>query len=352
MEKARFFEFLRSVPKAEIHIHIEAVLSIVSVRKLYKKRYGKKLTKEVEKDLFSYTDLDGFVRAFLAVQDLFQSADDLTLIFDDLNAYMQKNGVTYCEAFFAPSAFIKKGFAYSDMVTLFERCIKEIEQKTGAVIRLLMDVSRTFGCENAMHNYEMLAAHPSPVVIGIGLGGSEIKGPAAEFQAVFERVHKDGLHAVAHAGEDVGPQSVWDSINLLHAERIGHGISSVQDPHLMDYLAQSKVPFEVCVTSNVFTRKYVTDVKRHPIREMFDDGLFVTVNTDDPVFFRTSLLGEYWICHHILKFNMDEIKQLIFNSFNAAFLSEEEKLSEVQKVSAAWALIPSEETPPHQENRK
>lgn len=339
MEKARFFEFLRAVPKAEIHIHIEAVLSIRSVRTLYKRRHGQKMTKEIEKDIFSYTDLDGFVRAFLTVQDLFQDVDDLSLIFDDLSKYMQKNGITYCEAFFAPSAFIKKGFAYPDMVAVFEKCIASIKRDTGAVIRLLMDVSRTFGCDNAMRNYEMLLARPSPDVIGIGLGGSEAKGPAAEFEAVFERAHKDGLHAVAHAGEDVGPKSVWDSINLLHAERIGHGISSVQDPHLMDYLAQSKVPFEVCVTSNVFTRKYVQDVKHHPIREMFDDGLFVTVNTDDPVFFRTSLLGEYWLCHHALKFNMDEIKQLIYNSFNAAFLSEDEKLREVQKVSEAWAAI-------------
>lgn len=336
MDKARFFEFLKTIPKAEIHIHLEAVISISSVRKLYKKQHGQKMTRETEKELFSYTDLDGFVKAFIAVQNLFQSVDDLSLIFKDLDAYMQKNGITYCEAFFAPSAFIKKGFDYGEMVSLFEKHIKDIQKRTGNVVRLLMDVSRTFGCENAMKNYELLAEHPSPVVIGIGLGGSEAKGPAAEFKAVFERAHKDGLHAVAHAGEDVGPQSVWDSIQLLHAERIGHGISSVQDPHLIDYLSQSKVPFEVCVTSNVFTRKYVTDVKHHPIREMFDDGIFVTVNTDDPVFFRTSLLAEYWLCHRALKFTMSEIKQLIYNSFNAAFLTQEEKLREIQKVNDAW----------------
>lgn len=337
MDRLKFFEFLQKVPKAEIHIHIEAVISIASVRRLYKKQNGYKLTKEAEKALFSYKDLDGFVKAFIAVQDMFQSVEDLSLIFDDLKKYMQKNGITYCEAFFAPSAFIKKGFDYGEMVTLFERRIKEIEDETGCVVRLLMDVSRTFGCENAMHNYELLLSRPSPVVIGIGLGGSEIKGPAAEFEAVFERAHKDGFHAVAHAGEDVGPQSVWDSIQLLHAERIGHGISSVQDPRLIDYLCQSKVPFEVCVTSNVFTKRYVKSVKNHPIREMFDDGVFVTVNTDDPVFFRTSLLGEYWLCYFRIKFTMKEIKQLIINSFNAAFLAEDEKLRQIQKVNEVWA---------------
>lgn len=327
---------MKSVPKAEIHIHIEAVLSLSSVKKLYKKRHGVRMTQEMEKDLFSYTDLNGFVRAFLAVQDLFQSVDDLSLIFDDLEAYMQKNGVTYCEAFFAPSAFIKKGFSYSDMVSLFEKRIADIEQKTGAIIKLLMDVSRTFGPDNAMQNYQMLVEHPSPAVIGIGLGGSEAKGPAAQFAEVFQRAHQDGLHAVAHAGEDVGPQSVWDSINVLHAERIGHGISSVQDNALMDSLAQSATPVEVCITSNVFTKKYVSDARHHPIKEMFKKGLLVTVNTDDPVFFRTTLLKEYWLCHYMMKFTMADIRQLVNNSWNATFLSNELKEEWVHKVDAVW----------------
>lgn len=338
MHKFDFFTFLRAVPKAEIHIHIEAVLSSASIRKLYSKRRGITMTYEASKEFFAYKDLNGFVNAFLAVQDLFQSVDDLNFIFDDLEAYMKENGVTYCEAFFAPSAFVKKGFSYSDMVSLFEKRIAGIEQKTGAVVKLIMDVSRTFGPDNAMQNYEMLIARPSPVVIGIGLGGSEEKGPAAQFGQVFQRARQDGFHVVAHAGEDVGPQSVWDSINVLHAERIGHGISSVQDSALMEHLAQSQLPLEVCITSNVFTKKYVDSVRQHPIKEMFQKGLLVTVNTDDPIFFRTTLLREYWLCHYMLKFTMDDILHLVSNSWRATFLSDEEKDKWIHRAGKEWRV--------------
>lgn len=334
MNESEFCTFLAKIPKAEIHIHIEAVMSIGSVKSLYKSRYGKEMSAADEKDLFSYNDLNGFIRAFLAVQDLFQSVDDFKYVFDDLGKYLKKNGVTYCEAFFAPTAFLKKGFDYGAMVSLFSKKIAEIQEKDNITIKLLLDVSRTFGCENAMKNYMLLKEYPCSDIIGIGLGGAEQKGPAKEFEPVFTRAHKDGFHAVAHAGEDVGPESVWDSIKFLHAERIGHGITSVEDPKLMDYLAQSKLPLEVCITSNVFTKKLRTE--DHPIREMFDKGLFVTLNTDDPVFFKTTLLEEYWKCFSSLHFTFAELRQLVCNSFNASFLSENEKLACIDQVNKVW----------------
>jgi adenosine deaminase len=340
LEETGFCSFLAEVPKAEIHIHIEAVLSIGSIRKLYQKHYGKVMNRQQEKDLFSYDDLDGFIKAFLTVQDLFDSVEDFSCVFGDLAKYLVKNGVVYCEAFFAPSAFLKKGFDYKEMVSLFSEEISRIKKEHNITVKLLLDVSRTFGCENAMKNYELLKLYPCKDIIGIGLGGSESKGPAKEFEPVFTEAHKDGLHAVAHAGEDTGPESVWDSINFLHAERIGHGISSIQDPKLIDYLIQSRLPLEVCITSNVFTKKYVKKTEDHPIKKMFDDGVFVTVNTDDPVFFRTTLLEEYWKCYSILHFSMSEIRQLIYNSFNATFMDENGKLEWIRQVNNEWKKVP------------
>jgi len=336
VKESDFCSFLAEVPKAEIHIHIEAVLSMGSVKNLYQKHYGKGMSKQEETDLFSYDDLDGFIKAFLTVQNLFETVADLSCVFDDLANYLVKNGVVYCEAFFAPTAFLKKGFDYKEMVDLFSEEISRIKTEHNIIVKLLLDVSRTFGCENAMKNYELLKKYPCKDIIGIGLGGAESKGPPKEFEPVFTKAHKDGFHAVAHAGEDTGPESIWDSINFLHAERIGHGISSVQDPKLMDYLIQSQLPLEVCITSNVFTKKYVKKTEEHPVKEMFDNGVFVTINTDDPVFFRTTLLEEYWKCYSLLHFSMSEIKQLIYNSFNATFMDEAEKLDCISRVNAAW----------------
>ena len=337
MNKDEFCTFLRSIPKAEVHLHIEAVPTIETLRTLHKKRFGTELSDDAVSELFSYDDLNGFIQSFLKVQDMFTSADDFTYVFDDLAKYLVDNNVVYCEAFFAPSAFLKKGFAYPDMTAVFSRKIAEIKQKYGITVKLLLDVSRTFGCDNAMKNYNLLDEYPCSDVIGIGLGGAESKGPCRDFVPVFDKALKDGRHAVAHAGEDVGPESIWDAVNLLHTERIGHGITAIQDDKLMDSLKQSQIPLEVCVTSNVFTKKYVKSVAEHPIRAFYDRGLFVTVNTDDPVFFKTDLIEEYWRLYSECHFTLAEIKQLIENSFNALFISAEEKAAFCAQVEKSFS---------------
>ncbi len=336
MTKSDFYQFFKKVPKAEIHLHIEAVISKDSIKKLYLKKNGAEFTDEAMKELFSYEDLNGFIQAFLQVQDLFTSVDDFDLVFSDLKDYIVNNGIAYAEVFFAPSAFVKKGFDYGQMMENFDRNVKAIKKETGVDIKILVDVSRTFGLENAEKNLDLILSKPIPAVIGIGLGGAESKGPCKDFGPVFERARKAGLKTVAHAGEDVGPESIWDAINVLHAARIGHGITAIQDEKLMDYLKETQLPLEVSPTSNVFTKKYVPSYDKHPIRDFYDKGLMVTVNTDDPLFFKVELLDEYWNLHTQLKFTNEQLKELIENSFKATFLSDEEKKSFLDKVNASW----------------
>lgn len=336
MNKSEFKKVLAKVPKAELHIHIEAVITLSSVKKLYKNRFEKDMSKEEQDTLFSYDDLNGFIKSFLKIQDLFTSEDDFICVFQDLKNYLVENGITYCEAFFAPTAFLKKGFDYSKMVQIFHQQIQSIKEETGIVVKLLMDVSRTFGLENAMHNYQLLKDNPCDDIIGIGLGGAESKGPAKDYEEVFIQAEKDGYKTVTHAGEDVGPQSIWDSINLLHAKRIGHGVTAIEDEKLMDTLVQKKIPVEICITSNTFTKAIVKEAKNHPVKQFFEKGMIVNINTDDPVFFKTTLIDELWICHKELNFTMDEIKQLIKNSFTASFLSDDEKSDWCKKVDQAF----------------
>jgi len=338
MNKSEFYSFLKTVPKAELHIHIEAVISRDSIKKLYLKKNGKKFSEKALKELFNYSDLNGFIAAFIEVQNLFTEVSDFDLVFDDLKNYLVRNGITHCEAFFAPSSFIKKGFSYEEMTKNFEKNLKKIKKETGITVWLLGDVSRTFGLDNASKNLDMFLANKFDGFIGIGLGGAESKGPSKDFAPVFERALKEGFHAVAHAGEDVGPQSIWDAIQLCHSERIGHGISAIQDEKLMDKCVKEQIPFEVAPTSNVFTKKYVKTLSEHPFRPFFDRGMLVTLNTDDPLFFGVELLDEYWNLHKSMKFKMDEIKQVVINSFKASFLSDSEKEKAVKSVENAWKV--------------
>lgn len=336
MKKAAFYAFLRAIPKAEIHLHIEAVISKASIKKLSRKKNGTELTDAELEKLFSYADLNGFIAAFLEVQNMFSEVADFDLVFADLQQYITDNGISYAEVFFAPSAFIKKGFAYGDIMENFSKNIAKIKAETGVDVRVLVDVSRTFGLENAEKNLDMLLAHRIPAVIGIGLGGAESKGPCKDFGPVFERARANGLKTVAHAGEDMDAWSIWDAIDVLHAARIGHGITAIQDETLMERLKAEQIPLEVAPTSNVFTKKYVPSFEKHPIRAFFDKGLLVTVNTDDPLFFKVSLLDEYWNLYNTLHFTEDEIKQLVLNSFAATFLSDDEKKAWADKVAASW----------------
>ena len=338
MNKSEFKKFILAVPKAELHLHLEAVISLDGVKKLHKNKFDKEMTEQEQVELFSYDDLNGFIQSFLKIQGMYKTVQDFELVFDELEKYLVENGITYTEVFFAPSAFLKMGFSYADMVQIFHKKIVEIKEKTGIIIKLLMDVSRTFGCENAMNNYNLLKEFPCEDVIGIGLGGAESKGPAKEFAPVYEQALKDGFKAVAHAGEDVGPESIWDAINYLHAQRIGHGVTAIQDEKLMEELKKTQLPIEICITSNTFTKKIVKEAKAHPVRTFFDKGLMVNINTDDPVFFKTTLLDELWICHNDLNFSMQDIKTLIKNSFASSFLSEEAKQYWYDKVDSVWKL--------------
>jgi adenosine deaminase len=189
--------------------------------------------------------------------------------------------------------------------------------------------------KNAKKNLDLTIKNRVENVIGIGLGGAEAEGPAREYKKVFSKAAKSDLRIVAHAGEDVGPESVWDALKLLKAARIGHGISAVQDEALMDYLAETQVPLEICPTSNLFTQRYVKALEDHPIRTFFDRGINVTVNTDDPTVFGIDLIDEYMRLANNGFFSPKEIFQLVKNGIFATFRTPEENdahWSEVERI--------------------
>lgn len=337
MKKDEFYRFLRQIPKAEIHLHAEGTISRETVQALLdRKPENKKSPVDIDK-LFSYNNLKDFLTAFLYVQSLLEKPEDLILVFEDVATYLKKNHIVYGEVFLAPSMFLKKGFVFSEMIDLIQKTITAIEARDGVKIKLIIDLSRTFGIENARANLDATLLHRSPMIVGVGLGGDEEKGPASEFGEVFQLAKKKGLHVVAHAGEVVGPFSIWDALKTLSVERIGHGLSAIQDPELVKYLADNKVPVEICVTSNVITQKYVSRVQDHPVRPLYDQGVLVVVNTDDPTFFNSTIIDEFWLLHSRLKFTMAEIKKLVLNGFEASFLSEEEKKTYFAAVETAWA---------------
>ncbi|MGC8765038.1 MAG: adenosine deaminase [Brevinematia bacterium] len=336
MKKEDFVILLKAVPKAELHLHAEGTISISTVRKFLERNPTPKYEGEKINKLFHYESLKEFIRSFLFIQDLFVEPSDFELLFDDVANYLSNNNIIYCELFFSPSMFLKKRMDFKEILDVMSRKIEQIKAEKNIIIKLIIDISRTFGYENAKRNLELVLKYRNQHIIGIGLGGDEIKGPAVKFKDLFHIAKDNNLHLVAHAGEDADSSSVWDAIKELGAERIGHGIASIKDKELIAYLKETQIPLEICVTSNVFTKKFVSEIEKHPVKQFYEEGILVTINTDDPTFFNTSLVEEYWKIHDKLNFSLSDLLNLVINGFKASFLPDKEKEGFIKKAKEVW----------------
>lgn len=345
-------EFLYKLPKTEIHMHVEAVIRREDILKIGKRDKNEELNTKAKVDAtFEYDNLPDFIQSFIKVQNSIATVDDLNYMLDGLFVYIQEHNLIYTEIFFAISAFIKKGFDYKEMIQLFEKRIEQFERDKNSKVRIIIDVGRTFGAESAAQNLEHILSYKSKYIVGIGLGGNEKAGPAKEFKQVFKKARSHGYHCVAHAGEDVGPESVWDAVRVLGAERIGHGIAAIEDPKLMDYLRDKKIPLEICLTSNVFTGKYTRSVSEHPVQQFFPHGMICTINSDDPVFFKTSVTEEMIYFHEKLNFSLRDIITMTRQGIEATFSENKEDLlqnfdKQLKKLLKEYPLVLLEEDAP------
>ncbi len=324
-----FRRILRGIPKTEIHLHLEGLASIDSIwtlREKYNIVSPDIKTKEDLKRKFNIKTLNEFIYLFInVIQNCFKKVEDLEFLISDTGEYLKRNGIFYAEIFFAPTTFLKNGFVFDSIIETLDKGVKSIKDRDNVQIKFIIDVSRGFGPENAMRNLDLTLASRSSNIIGIGLGGAETQGPAKDYIEVFKKARENNLNVVAHAGEDVGPESIWSALKDLKVSRIGHGISAVRDGALLKYLANHSIPLEVCPTSNIFTRKYASSYKDHPIRTLFDNNITVTLNSDDPTIFGAELLDEYMNLIDNNIFTIPEIEQLLKNNLYATFLPEDIK---------------------------
>lgn len=336
MSRQQAQELVRSLPKTEIHLHLEATATAETIWQLVERHKlaipGVKTQKQLVRR-FKVRSLDEFIDLFInVIQGCLRSGEDLDLVLSDARNYLKRNNIFYAEIFVAPSKLIMNGLPFEVMIAKLDEAMDRIKREDDIEMRFIVDVSRSYGVDNARKNLDLTLKHRGRSVIGIGLGGNEASGPAKDYADVFARACESGLRVVAHAGEDVGPESIWDAIRYLKASRIGHGISAIQDEELMDYLAEKQIPLEICPTSNLFTRKYVTRLSHHPIRPFFDRGIKVTVNSDDPSLFGAELVDEYIKLMNGGLFKIDEVVALIRNGLFSTFLP-------VRQKAARWASI-------------
>ena len=301
-------DFLRDLPKAELHSHLEGSVEPETLYEL-----DPSTSIEEYRALYHYTDFDSFLRAFGAVGKRLRTPADYGLITRRLLERLESQNVRYAEIILAAGVVLWKR---QDFAPIFA-CIHAAAQESSVQVRWILDAVRQFGVEPAMQVASLAAERVNQGVVAMGIGGSEERGPANWFTDVFAFARKAGLHLHAHAGESMGPESIWDAL-ALGAERIGHGIAAAGDPALMRHLRDRDIPLEICITSNLVTG-VVQRIEDHPVRRLFDAGVPIVLNSDDPAMFRCSLTGEYRLAAEQFAFTEDELRRLAGNGFRYAF---------------------------------
>jgi aminodeoxyfutalosine deaminase len=328
--------FIVTLPKAELHLHLEGSIEPPTLLEL-RQRHGKPGTLTEVQRLYRYEDFPGFLMAFKTVTDDLQTPEDYELITYRLMEKLKAESVLHAEVYVSVGVCLWRKQNFDAIFEGLERGRQRGERDFGISLLWIFDAVRQFGPGAAREVFELAARYRDRHVIGIGMGGDEQKAPPELFRDAYAYAADNGLHLTAHAGEYAGPESIWGAINL-RAERIGHALTAAQDAELVEELATRQTPVEICISSNVQTGccKSLAD---HPVRNYFDQGVMITLNSDDPAMFATSLAREYQLAQSSFAFTEEHLRELARNSFEASFLPAEKKLEFLNLFDAAAARV-------------
>jgi aminodeoxyfutalosine deaminase len=336
-------DFIARLPKAELHVHHVGSASPRIVSELAERHPGTVPSEpEALRKFFEFRDFAHFVEVYLAVVDLIRTPEDIRYLTYEIAREMANGqGLRYAELTCTPYTSVRpeeegRGMPIEAYTEAIEDARVAAERDFGLVLRWIYDIPGESGVPSADATLDFALHHRTDALVGFGLGGPEIGVPRPQFQPHFDAARAAGLHSVPHAGETTGPETVWHALRLLGAERIGHGTSAAQDPELVAHLAEQRIPLEVCPSSNIATRAVAT-LEEHPIRAFRDAGVVITVNSDDPPMFGTTLNREYEIAADLLGLDETGVADLARTAVRASFAEDDLKarvLAEIDDYAA------------------
>jgi adenosine deaminase/aminodeoxyfutalosine deaminase len=331
-------EYIRRLPKAELHLHLEGTILPSTLVELSSRHNARPLTLAEVEALYRFTDFTGFLDAFRAVSQLLVTPEDYELAAWRMIEHLAAQGVVHAEVFIAVGVIYlwrkDNPFAFEPIFAALERARERGLRELGLSLYWIFDAVRHFDVEQAERVFlkaaELRPAYPS--IIGIGLGGDERRRGSEAFHALYQQAAQAGLRLTNHAGETTGPEAIREAL-AIGSERIGHALSADRDFYLFEDLKERQIPLELNLTSNVRTG-LCPSYAAHPLRKYFDSGLLVSLNSDDPAFFGSDLANEFLLAHTEHDFNRDELRQLAANSIRSSFLPEAEKTKWLLRIDS------------------
>ncbi len=318
-------KFIQNLPKAELHLHIEGTLEPEMMFELAQRNKLDLPYKSVleVKDAYNFEDLQSFLDIYYQGSEVLQKEQD----FYDLTwAYLQKanhQNVRHTEIFFDPQSHTNRGIAFETVYQGIYQALQDGQTKLGISSQLILSFLRDRSAEEAFAILEQALPYKDNI-IAVGLDSAEQGNPPSKFKEVFDHAQAEGFLTVAHAGEEGPPEYIWEAINLLNVSRIDHGVRSMEDPELLNYLVGKQIPLTVCPLSNV-ELKVFDSIEKHNLKKLLNLGICATVNSDDPSYFGGYVSENYQAAQEALDLTKQELYQLAKNSFQASFLSPESK---------------------------
>lgn len=325
-------EFIKSIPKAELHLHIEGTFEpelMFAIAKRNQVNINYHSVEELKK-AYNFNNLQEFLDIYYAGAAVLINEQDF---YDMTWAYLEKihaQNVIHTEIFFDPQTHTDRGIAFKTVINGIHRALTDARSKLGISSKLIMCFLRHLDEQSATQTLQT-ALEYKEMITAVGLDSSEVGHPPAKFQRVFEMARNEGFLTVAHAGEEGPAQYIWEALELLKVSRIDHGNHALDDGKLVLELVTRMMPLTVCPLSNIKLR-VVKDIKQHPLKTMMDKGLMVTINSDDPAYFGGYMNENYLAVANGLNLSKEDIYQLAVNSFEASFLNKNEKKQMIEKV--------------------
>jgi adenosine deaminase len=317
------------LPKVELHLHLEGAIPYDALWELVQKYSGDDASvssKEGLRRRFEYRDFAHFIETWVWKNQFLREYEDFTFIAEAVARDLVNQNIRYAEVFYSPPDFTRHGLETQRITEAIRRGLETVK---GIKVALVVDLVRDFGPERAGVTLAEVNEVKQLGVVGVGIGGSEHEFPPEAFEGVFARARQLGFRTSAHAGEAAGPESLWGAIRCLNVDRIGHGTRAEEDERLVEYLVDHEIPLEMCPMSNVRTG-VVESYEKHPVRRYFERGVALSINTDDPKMFGTSLAEEYALLVEKQGFTLAEIEELVLGSIEMSWMPEDEKRKMVE----------------------
>ena len=325
-------EFIKKVPKTELHLHIEGTLEPNQMFELAKRNNISIPFQNIQevKAAYNFSNLESFLKIYYEGAKVLIKEEDF---FDLTWAYALKckeDNIVHTEIFFDPQTHVNRGIDFETVINGIYKALQKANREFGLSFKIIMCFLRHLSEKSGFQILDQALTHKDKI-FGVGLDSSEIGNPPKKFEKLFKKSIEEGFLTFAHAGEEGPPEYIWDSINLLKVKRIDHGVQCLHDKKLVEKLRKNKIPLTVCPLSNIKLHVF-DDLKEHNLKKMLDEKLMVMVNSDDPAYFGGYLNKNLIEIQSALGLSIDDIKTLIINSFKSSFISEEKKAEWISKI--------------------